>query len=69
MLSAIELGNKTVADRDTLSSRAWSSRAVGYIRNYESCIKSENWAEAMNKIRIVIWTLKYVSILYSCSIL
>ncbi|KAL7793735.1 glycoside hydrolase family 18 protein [Trichoderma ceciliae] len=48
-------------DRDVNSAKqaAWSSRAVGHIRNYESCIKSERWAEAMNKIRLVIWTLKY----------
>jgi hypothetical protein len=60
---------KTVADRDSPSSRAWSFRFANYIRNYQKCIKKENWAEAMDKVRLVIWTLKYVSILYSCSII
>ncbi|UKZ63160.1 uncharacterized protein TrAtP1_004390 [Trichoderma atroviride] len=38
---------------------AWSSSFRNYIRDYRSCIKKERWAEAMNKVRLVIWTLKY----------
>lgn len=59
--------NKTVADHDLLSSRAWTYKDGEYIRDHVSCIKNNEYAEAMNKIRLVIWTLKYVSILYSYS--
>lgn len=58
---------KTIADRDPLSFRAWSFTYKEYIQDYSKCIKAKNWAAAMNKVRFTIWTLKYVSILYSCS--
>lgn len=68
LLGAIEWNQDPLLTVFPLSSRAWSFRTKNYIRDYQDCIKKERWAEAMNKVRLVIWTLKYVSILYNCSI-
>ncbi|KAL7938018.1 glycoside hydrolase family 18 protein [Trichoderma chlorosporum] len=38
---------------------AWSFAYANSIRDYTACIKSGKWAEAMDKVRLVIWTLKY----------